>query len=265
MKKVFSIFIMTLTCVLLIASCSVSISFPSRSREKLDSRYNIKMNDAGDVDVSSLDTTGGKTTLKKICAFENAVFVLFDTEIGSECLNFQVVVDDKKLTPSISDPGDVLGMNGERSTQVLGGFVGMDIKSAEKIELWNVKGTEILKYDITKLAKSSIAQTKIYCDIDKNFKSKYGDIYIESYSESDAMGILKGRSDTVSGNTEIIIQIVDENGKDVFERDAMSFNNFYVDDPGMIFYEKAKITGKKRELRIIDRESQAVLESIKIN
>ena len=265
MKKVFSIFIMTLTCVLLIASCSVSVSFPSRSREKLDSRYNIKMNDVGDVDVSSLDTTGGKTTLKKICAFENAVFVLFDTEIGSECLNFMVVADDKQLTPSISDPGDVLGMNGEKTSQVLGGFVGKDIKSAEKIELWNIKETEILKYDITKLAKNSIVQTKIYCDIGKNFKSKYGDIYIESYSESDSMGILKGRSDAISGNTEIIIQIVDENGKDVFERDAMSFNNFYVDDPGMIFYEKAKITGKKRELRIIDRESQAVLESIKIN
>ncbi len=180
-------------------------------------------------------------------------------------MNFLVVADDKQLTPSISDPGDVLGMNGERSTQVLGGFVGMDIKSAEKIELWNVKGTEILKYDITKLAKSSIAQTKIYCDIDKNFKSKYGDIYIESYSESDAMGILKGRSDTVSGNTGIIIQIVDENEKAVFERDAMSFNDFCVDDPGMVFYKKAKSTGKNRELRIIDRESQAVMESIKIN
>ena len=79
------------------------------------------------------------------------------------------------------------------------------------------------------------------------------------------MGILKGRSDTVSGNTGIIIQIVDENEKAVFERDAMSFNDFCVDDPGMVFYKKAKSTGKNRELRIIDRESQAVLESIKIN
>ena len=41
----------------------------------------------------------------------------------------------------------------------------------------------------------------------------------------------------------------------------MPFNDFYVDDFGMVFHEKAKITGKKRELRIIDRESQAVMES----
>lgn len=114
MKKVFSIIIIALMCVLLIASCSISVSFPSRSREELDSRYNILMNDAGEVDVSSLDTKG-KKTMKKICAFENAVFVLFDTEIGSECLNFLVVADDKQLTPSISDPGDVLGMNGEKA------------------------------------------------------------------------------------------------------------------------------------------------------
>lgn len=41
----------------------------------------------------------------------------------------------------------------------------------------------------------------------------------------------------------------------------MPFNDFYVDDFGMVFHEKAKSTGKKRELRIIDRESQAVMES----
>ena len=98
MKKVFSIIIIALMCVLLIASCSISVI----------------MNDAGKVDVSSLDTKG-KKTMKKICAFENAVFVLFDTEIGSEGLNFLVVADDKQLTPSISDPGDVLGMNGEKA------------------------------------------------------------------------------------------------------------------------------------------------------
>ena len=220
------------------------------------------MNDVERINLSGLESSGATSYLDKIYALDNAFFVLMSGTIGSDCMYYTAACDDIQLAPIISDVGNALGLSGNKTYQVLAGYAGENIKDAKKIELWHFKDNSISKIDITDTVKNNIAPVQIQCDISKGFDSRYGKIDIKGYSESESIGVLRISCDTVSESAGFIARIVDENGKDIFNSNAMYLSE---NEPGIVFYGKVKTPSKKRILTITDNQSEIILESIELN